>query len=385
MDASRLLALLQLLEADANGGYSAALQSLTTLFSRVQSTPTQNVYPQIDSGRATLFKLLDESPVNLLVPSQLALLKSIGGENYFGMSARHRIEDILDEAGIGGPTAVAADLTAFNDLLQKFRAGAQQVVSGLIALGVEPATLGPDDREFGLTVPEHVWKNQLTKVQGVLKDWNFVLKTFLELGGDETPIVSLRGVGSGSPFQLFASVPELSAAALMLAVERLARLYKTILEIQQLREALRSKGVKVAEVDAVKAQEREMLEAGLKELHGEILGQAKVKGAERKAELANQLVVALRHMARYMNVGVDEEVSYPPPAPPSDVVAAGAEVSKEDADRAAAARWESIERGGAMRSLPPREAPVLQLEPPDGSAADEGEDGEKKGGEKKKK
>src|SRR5438034_267104 len=175
MDASRLLALLQLVEEDAAGAYAPALQELLQLFGQVQANPSQNFYPQIEQVQQRLFSALTTSPVNRLVPTRRAMLVAIGGDELLGARAIQAIRDIIARGAVAGPSAVVSGLTEYSQRLQAFRDNVSKIQSSLSALGVKPDALDPGHFEFGLAVPEAFSKREVLNVTELLKDWNFVL------------------------------------------------------------------------------------------------------------------------------------------------------------------------------------------------------------------
>src|SRR5690349_19690484 len=120
MDASRLMALLQVLEEDAGGAYASSLQELHQLFGQVQGNPSQNFYPQIEQVQQRLFAALAQSPVNALVPTRRAMLAKIGGTDLLGLRAIQMIQDIIARAAVAGPSAVVAGLAEYIQRVQTF-------------------------------------------------------------------------------------------------------------------------------------------------------------------------------------------------------------------------------------------------------------------------
>ena len=202
-----------------------------------------------------------------------------------------------------------------------------------------------------------------------------VLKGFSELAGEPEREIPLKGLATGSE-EVYLVVGYLTAKLVSHTIDKVLEWYKKILEIQETRQKMASLGAPVAEIAAVKKHEKELLDHAITEIIRDLMEQAKTKlQAGRKNEIETQLTISIRQIAKFIDRGGDVEVNAGAPDVPDEPKEAEGEEpapearaeyldKKKEYDRLSAAASEAGDisrKGAALRSLPPRKKPILQL------------------------
>lgn len=388
MDASRLLSVLEDIEAELVDGLVDHLNKLMQAYTSARDSPAQDFSPTIRQIRSELLEYLAASPRNSYTPSRRQILAAIGGEIFVGQGAARRIDELLQTAAVS-PASVVVALQAYSSELSRFRKGCTQARQGLTELGVKPDKLAENEAEIGILVPRTITKGKLDALTHQFTDWNRILRGFAELAGEEEREITVKALSTGSD-QIFVLTVVAVAAFVAKAIDKILEWYKKILEIQTHRLELAKLGAPVSEPEAVKEYEKQFLEQAIGALVKEFMSAAqKALTNPRKGELRNQLTISIRQIARFVDEGGDVEVTVPPPPkqefvtltddkggplPPDEVEAKKAEWDALQAERTQ--KWRELSRrGAALAAMPARSAPILQLpEAEEAPAVDEEEE-----------
>jgi len=388
MDTERLLDLLTDLESELSQGFEKRVTALITAYTQARDTPAQDHTAVISKARTELLGYLAEAQQNHYPPTRLAMMRRLGADTLFGDLARARIERAILEAH-SGPATVVTLLDEFRTELLRFRQAASATRKGLLGMGVELSERPPDECEVGIVIPSAMTGEKLTPLTEQLNRWNKILRTFAELAGEDEREITVKAVASGS-VELYVIAACTTASLLVTALEKLADLYKKILEIQTLRKQLKNLNAPVAEPEKIREHEKSLLKGGIDDLVRDLLKQTTAKlEVTRKNELKTQLTISITQMASFIDAGGSVEVSAPPPEDEEDDVESEDGASGEDltdasppklikqkqssAELAREKNLIAVRRGGAvLATLPDREAPILQIqsgEPPQGSSS----------------
>lgn len=377
MDAARLLAFLDVLHVELKGGYEKTLGELEDLHTEAQNNPQQDFSEAIQQKYEELAGLLGASQANNLVPSKLQTMEKIGAADLFGASALAAIDRAMSARG--GIAAVVRELGAFRRQLNDFSEHAARIRSGMHGLGVEPALLKTGEFELGVVFPSSLTEAQLPGLNKALEDWNFILSTFAQVAGDESPRLEIRGVASIFPrIGFFFKISRNEVAVWLPALDLISVLYTKIQKIRTHRTELEKLDVSFSMPDALIAKEHEekLLTDGLNQIRENLFKQGDIKvDAGRKAELKNQLSTALRTLADYIDHGVDVELSLPdelpePKVDKKDLVdedgqpLEGDALARRKGELVAERQRKMRVAAAAIASLPPRDEPILHLSAP---------------------
>lgn len=388
MDASRLLAVVRDIEAEHSDGLSESLKSLIQHYTTARDAPSKDNSPAIKEALDDLDALAGESPFLRYPPSKAAVLDAIGGSGRVGPGFQQQLTAILSVAG-QTTAGIVAGLTALQVDLDAFRKACTQTRAGLESLGVTPHAIPSGEFEVGVLIPEPLVDRKLGALAKELELWNKIVRAFQEVAGDTEREVTVAKLASGS-YEVYLPLGLLAASLLSRTIDKVLEWYLKILEIRKRRLELQELGAPVAEVNAVKKHERELLEKGIQTLAGELVKEAHPKvDANRKNELETQLTIHIRQIARFVDKGGTVEVDSTPADPPEEPSAPeGENVTAEETTEYERQRkeWKRLrldfekvsgilEAGRALRRLPERQEPILQL--PEGDLGGEAADPEK--------
>jgi len=388
MDASRLLVVVTDIESEYSDGFLESLKNLIQHYTAARDAPSKDNSPAIQEALNDLIVLANASPFVRYPPSKAAVLDAIGGSGSVGPGFQQRLTAILSVAGqttagiVAGLTQLQADLDAFLKACTQTRAG-------LESLGVTPHAIPSGEFEVGVLIPEPLVDRKLGALAKELELWNKIVRAFKEVAGDSEREVIVAKLASGS-YEVYLPLGILAAGLLSRTIDKVLEWYLKILEIRKRRLELQELGAPVAEVNAVKKHERELLYKEIRTLAGELVKDAHPEVDDnRKNELENQLMIHIRQIARFVDKGGTVEVdSTPPDAPEEPTAPEGENATPEVTGEYERQKKELkplllefekvsriLEAGRALRRLPERREPILQL--PEGDPISEAADPEK--------
>ena len=246
---------------------------------------------------------------------------------------------------------------------------------GLEALGLSPHTVPPGEYEVGVLIPNALVGSKLSSLLKELGTWNKIVRGFQEVAGEEEREVTVAGLATGS-YEIYLPLGVMAAGYLALTIDKILEWYLKILEIRKRRQELRELGAPVSEFAAIQKYEKELIESGILTLAKEIVkkGHPKLE-AHRRQELETHLTVSIRQIARFVDKGGTAEVDSTPPENPEEPTVVSADATPEDqADHEHLVEEykklqsqftkvnEILKSGHALRLLPARSEPILQIE-----------------------
>ena len=375
MDASRLLAVLNDVEADYKDGLLKLITGLVQQYTTARDSPTTDNAPAIQKAYNATVEHINNSCFSQYPPSKAGVLNSIGGEKRVGPGLKQRLEVLLS---ISGQTT-AGIVTALNALMQDveaFRKSCAQTKAGLEALGLSPHTIPSGEFEVGILIPEGLVGSKLSSLVKELGEWNKIVRGFQEVAGEEEREVTVAGLAKGS-YEVYLPLGLVAASYLSTAIDKILEWYSKILEIRKHRQELKELGAPIAESSAIQKHEKEIIDNGIQNLAKEIVKASQLKlDASRKHELETHLTISIRYITRFVDRGGTVEVDSTPPEDPEkpEEIDAASATSEEQANHEhllaeynkLTKQYDNLTKtlsaGRALRRLPPRPEPILQLE-----------------------
>lgn len=386
MEVERLLTVIQDVEIEFKDGQTSLLQQLLQQYTTARNTPAQDLTDTIEEARKELSDHLRHSTFNTYPPSKTSILKTVGGDKLTGNEFMNRINEALVSPGMT-TAGIVTRLTDLQKEAENFRKACEKTGAGLIALGIKSYKLPQGTYDVGVLIPRHLVDNKLGALSKEFDSWNKIIRTFMEVAGEDDREVQLRGLATGS-FELYVAVGALAADLFTRAIERLADLYLKILEIQKRRKELAELGAPAPEIKDIRKFEKELLEKEIKELAKELIKQVHSRvDSGRRAELETQLTISLKQTATFIDGGGVVEVTAPDrekPAEPEE--SKEAEITAEHKVESDRLRkdYEKLKksyedalllskRGTAIKRLPERQQPILQLDDDDDTSVSDTE------------
>ena len=386
MDVSRLLAVVNDIESEYQGGLSQLLKVLVQQYTAARDTPGQDNTAAIQKALGSLVEYVDGGVFVQYPPSKAAVLDAIGGLQRVGPGFRERLNKILSVAG----QTTAGIVTGLGELeagQEAFRKSCFQTSAGLESLGVTPHAIPEGEFEVGVLIPERLVDQKLGALAKELEGWNKIVRGFQEVAGEDEREVTVAGLASGS-YEVYLPLGIIAASLVSRTIDKVLEWYLRVLEIRKRRLELQDLGAPVSEASAIKKHERDFLDKEIRALVGELIKEVHPKvDATRKNELETLLTVSIRQIARFVDKGGTVEVDSTPPekpeeptAPPEDEQATPKatqeyERLQEDFTRLSS-KFERVslilEAGSSLRLLPERSEPILQLteSEPDGESTE---------------
>jgi hypothetical protein len=252
------------------------------------------------------------------------------------------------------PAVALARLQALRAEVASFHTTLGSVYEALRSLGVHeiPAPIGV---ELGVLLPQNLVGGDLEGLARELNLLNRHLRAFAELCEGTPGRFEVRSLSSDS-LDVFLQSPVAVTACVMAAVERLAALYKQILEIRHLRRGLEDRKVPARATTPIAEVEAEMVDEEVKAIGDAIVARYPVRSdRERANELRIAITNALRYLADRIDRGMDLE-AWRPQAPSEEGPPAEAPEGGDEGSLA-----EIREKGGVLRELSRVDQPVLRL------------------------
>jgi hypothetical protein len=290
-----------------------------------------------------MYSSLDDKASERFSPAWREALKEIGGEDFFGLTLRNKIQGIIQKNQLT-PTVAADELDKLRERMEKFQAALHQTVVAFATFRIGDEKLAPGECEIGILIPRHAVDNRLIEFSAELKELTFILNTFAELAT---------------------------------AIERLVALYKSLLEIRKIQVDLRKQGVPDDAAKGIEGHANALMEQGIAKLSVEIVEQFYTRNDDgRKNELTTAVKFSLNNIANRIDRGYNIEVRCEPLTGPAEN-----EPQNQETNKALAA---VLKAAANMQFLKLEGDPILRL-PEKKKGKEKEDDDEKKAGKSKRK
>ncbi len=299
---------------------SNVITHLTQVQTHLQNQINQPNQPahqtNLVSSLEKLYESLSSSKYNRYSPSWKEIISEISGEASLGIELKNEIEQILVSNAIT-PAKALNDIQVMLSDFQQFQSGIKNTLTGLGKLGFEEETLEPGECELGYTIPRLYVENKLSGLKNELAELNFILNNISEIVTGEKQEHEVKTISS-SDYLLYIVIGLQVANVLSKGVERILTMYKTILEIRQLRNELKQKGVPDTETAGVESHVNTLMESEIKKIAEEAVEEHYNGNAGRKHELENGMVIALNKLANRIDRGFKVEIRIEPLPEPAE-------------------------------------------------------------------
>ncbi|MCC8411096.1 hypothetical protein LJ707_19300 [Mucilaginibacter sp. UR6-1] len=298
MDASKLFNILSDLNFDSNNKNIA--DALNELISNISVGNDTAITDSFES----LKKKLSVSVVNNYSPSNIKILEEIGGARFVGNNAIDNLQDILYNSSYNVQKTIS-DLQKYSEDRALFMNNINDAHKSLKSLNVDAHYYSDATFEIGLLLPESLTENKVINVTKELNKWDKVLKTIKEITEGTVEDTELTLVSNGS-LQFFIENSHHVAVCLIVIVERVVKIYKTIIEIREARERLKELGIAASEQKNIEKQEKELYNKEIDKVVADIIKDYALKGIE--SGRLNELKVALKGHIIYIIKCIDNGI-----------------------------------------------------------------------------
>nr|WP_297789020.1 hypothetical protein [uncultured Allomuricauda sp.] len=263
-----------------------------------------------------LYMALESSNYNDYSPSWKEIISEISGEIELGVPLKQKIENILATNSITPANALEEIKQIFNDL-QTFQTAIKNTLTGFEALGIEEEDLDAGQCELGYTIPREFVENKLSELKNEIAELNFILNNISEAVTGEKQEYKVKTISS-SDFLLYVIIGLQVADVLSNATERILNIYKGILEIKQLRNQLKDKGIPAAKTKSIETHANGMMKDEIKAIVKEVMDEHYNGDNGRKNELQNGLTISLNKLANRIDKGFNIEIRVEPLPEPEE-------------------------------------------------------------------
>ncbi|MCP4051774.1 MAG: hypothetical protein GY739_01710 [Mesoflavibacter sp.] len=263
-----------------------------------------------------LYTALESSNYNNYSPSWKEIISEISGEIELGVPLKQKIENILATNSITPANALEEIKQIFNDL-QTFQTAIKNTLTGFEALGIEEEDLDAGQCELGYTIPREFVENKLSELKNEIAELNFILNNISEAVTGEKQEYKVKTISS-SDFLLYVIIGLQVADVLSNATERILNIYKGILEIKQLRNQLKDKGIPASKTKSIETHANGMMKDEIKAIVKEVMDEHYDGDNGRKNELQNGLTISLNKLANRIDKGFNVEIRVEPLPEPEE-------------------------------------------------------------------
>lgn len=293
MDVSKLLNVLE----DINNSDETKSDLIATLIQNIASNLTTEITTTVEKIRNEF----NNSSINDYNSSNLEILSKIGANKFIGKLGLIEFEKVLT-ANTYNTQKTVENLQKYLTERKDFAELVSKTEENLTTLKFKSYYHVNDKFEVGLLMPTEYTNKKIKTITKELNHWDKVFKTLKELSGENPEDTELNFVSNGS-LQFFIDNPAQSATCLAIAIERIVKVYKNILEIRTTREKLKELGINTAEQKSIEKQEKEIFTKEMDKISSEIIKEFASKSIEN--ERLNELKIAMNGHVRYIAKCID--------------------------------------------------------------------------------
>jgi hypothetical protein len=225
--------------------------------------------------------------------------------SYYGNYALAEINSILTSSNYDIQKTIK-ELESFKEERDKIVLIIENTRLNLDALKIDPHYHKNTTFEVGILIPKELTDNKIVLLTKELNKWDKVLKTFRELAEGETEDTEISFVSNGS-LQFFIDNSPQVAMCLAMVLERVAKLYKNIIEIREAREKLKTLGISPVESKFIEKQEKDQFNKEIEKISTDLVKQFAIKNIETGR--LNELKIAVKGHVTYICKCVDSGIT----------------------------------------------------------------------------
>ncbi len=280
------------------------------LDSTVQSPSEQNT-KGFQQACGELEKLLQSSATNRATPSTRGILERLGALGYTGQGLWGQVSGII-EANTMSPADAQKQMARLGKKLGGFYKSVKAMHKKLHDFDMVHDPLAAGQACVGIGIPPELVGSNLEGLGTEIHEFDDALKTFQKIVGQKVASLKISSLGSAG-FQLFLQVSAELAGVVALAIERIAGVYRNLMQIKKLRADLVKQKVPAERIETIAEHEAELVDKELGDLAQAILDEYLPGGAKGRAgDLKLALEEDLRFLADRIDRGVLLEVEVAP-------------------------------------------------------------------------
>ncbi len=306
----------------------------TNLLNELTTGIAQNQAQVITNAMSRLEENLSHSVFNVYPPSNFKILIEIGAEKYVGVALLNHIKNLLT-TNTFNVNQIVTDLGNFNQQRQTYLNSLSALKDNFKNLGFKPHFYRDEIYEVGVLLPAQYTHDKIATISKELQQWDKIIKSFKELLGEESADTKLSLVNNGS-FEFYIQHGPTMALCFVMTLDRLAALYKKVIEIRDARTKLKSLGAPTPELNAVTKYEKELIDAEIDDIALKLIDQfASKKIADpRLNEIKIVIKDRVKYLAKSIGNGIVIEINPPELEEPDILKEPDSEENKKDKQKA---------------------------------------------------
>lgn len=268
------------------------------------------------TGLEKLYKALEQSAYNNYSPGYLQVISEISGDIEFGLNLKNKLKNILSSNAIT-PAKALKDIREIHEKTTAFQTAITNTIESFKTLGIQSEELEAGECEFGYTIPRKHIENKLSSLKEEIAELSFILNHISEAVNGEKEEFKVKAISS-SDFLLYIIIGLQVADVISKATERILNHYKQILEIKNLRNQLKEKGIPATKTKEIEKHANGMMEEEIKKIAKEVIEEHYNGENGRKNELENGLIISLNKLANRIDNGFNVEIRVKPLVEPKE-------------------------------------------------------------------
>jgi len=290
-------------EYDISGKFTSMMSQLNLMVTQPQPQHQNNFTTHLNS----LYESLGESEMNSLSPAWVQVLIELGIDDLFGDKLKLKLQQILNTNTIT-PSNANVEFKTYRERHNACIGSFTNLVDSLETLQIGRDELSEGQCEIGILIPRQFIDNNLNKFEKEIGEINFILEHFSELiTGDKKPF-ELRSLSTSEPLVTVATYVGI-AAGISTVIATLISGYKGILEIRNIKNQAKEKGVSDANVKGLEKHCESVIKKEITKLRKELDKKYTVISDEgRKNEIMNSIEMCLKKLVNRIDNGFSFEV-----------------------------------------------------------------------------
>jgi hypothetical protein len=280
------------------------IEELDQLRSSLSTSLSQQSIASSDEFKNALnnFKqATDACPSNSFTVSEHEILVETNGAKLTGNGL---YKNVLHTLTVNNMTPVDA-VTGLNQIhtkLSKYKTSIDNLVISFGELEIEFDELKSKEYEIGYLIPREITDNTLKGVVNEFKSLDDLLLTIKEIVSEEVGSNKIRTI-SNSAFQVFLESTPVVIGFIIVSVERIVALMKSVLELKQLYDSMQNKSIPDKIVEDLKLHIDSSISIGIGKIAQELIQEHYSK---KDSGRANELETLLRKHLSYLADRIDK-------------------------------------------------------------------------------
>lgn len=299
----------------------AKLERCSSVILQYAKAPSDEILELFRTSLESVIQASELKNPDLLKPYAQQIILELGLAEFFGSSFANSINKVVAD-GHFHHARIAKGIQKLKNSLEKKVVSIVSMDDAFTVLDVEYERVTNDEAEVGILIPRPIVGETLPALSTEFDHFAKLFRAINELTAAKDYDPKVRTISS-SWWQFFLEVDSLQIGAWIVAVERIAALFKTNLEIKALQQQLKNHDLPEQVTEAIDNAIAARLRTAIGTLASDIRHDfARIDDQARLNEIETQLRHGLLHLAKRVGEGGEVEINVAIPVVPRSVPAA---------------------------------------------------------------